>query len=89
MEPLKVGGQIIESVEFSHDGQALATAGSNKRISLLDVGMGAVTHYIEPQRSRVLSVSFDRHARSIVTVSEDKTVVIAPVTVAESDVGDL
>jgi WD40 repeat protein len=87
MDPLKVGGQIIESMEFSHDGQTLAIAGSNKRISLLDVGMGTVTHYIEPQRSRVLSVSFDQYARNVVTVSEDKTVVIAPVTVTGPDFG--
>jgi WD40 repeat protein len=89
LEPLKVGGQIIESMEFSYDGQTLVVAGSNKRISLFDVGMGTVTHYVELQRSRILSVSFDQFARKIVSVSEDKTVVIAPVTVAAQDVGDL
>jgi WD40 repeat protein len=89
LEPLKVGGQIIESMEFSHDGQTLAVAGSNKRISLFDIGMGTVTHYVELQRSRILSISFDQFARNIVSVTKDKTVIIAPVTLVAPGVGDL
>ncbi|KAK8882634.1 hypothetical protein M9Y10_045276 [Tritrichomonas musculus] len=73
---IKVGGELIEKIEFSHDGQTLAIASSNKRVSLLDMMM--LEHpFIEQQRSRIISISFNSDSSQIVSASEDKTVIIA------------
>jgi WD40 repeat protein len=76
---IKIGGQLIERMEFSADGQTLAIAASNRKALLMDMSTKTVTSSIDPQRSRVLSVSFNKSMDKLVMVSEDKTVVVAPV----------
>lgn len=79
---IKVGGELIEKIEFSNDGRTLAIAGSNKRISLLDMAM--LEHpYNEQQRSRIISISFNHDSTQIVSASEDKTVIIADIIEGE------
>jgi WD40 repeat protein len=73
---LKLGGQLIERMEFSPDGQTLAIAASNKKVYLMNMATRSVTDSIEPQRSRILSVSFNQAANRLVSVSEDKTVAL-------------
>jgi hypothetical protein len=74
---LKIGGELIEKLEFSPDGQTLAIAQSNRAVSLFDVRKMEVVDRFEKQRSRVLSISFCPEGDRIVAISEDKTVVIA------------
>lgn len=76
---LKIGGHLVEKLEFSSDGRTLAIAQSNKKMALLDIEALSVTSEISPQMSRVLCVSFNRDCDQVVSVSEDKTVMIAPV----------
>jgi WD40 repeat protein len=81
---MKIGEQLIEKVQFSHHGQWLAARQSNRGITLMDIRAPdnlEVLGRFEKQRSRVLAVSFDRDDTQIVCVSEDKTVVIAPLIV--------
>ena len=83
IQEIKVGGELIEKLEFSRDGRTLAIAGSNKRISLLDMSM--LEHpFIEQQRSRVISISFNSDSSQIVSASEDRTVIIANIIDDES-----
>jgi WD40 repeat protein len=80
---VKVGGQLIERMEFAPDGQTLAIAQSNRGVTLMDVRNMEVSDRFEKQRSRILSVSLNTAADRLVSVSEDKTVVIVPIVVNE------
>jgi WD40 repeat protein len=80
---LKLGGQLIEKMEFAPDGQVLAIAQSNRGVTLMDIRTMEPGDRFEKQRSRILSVSFDTTGSRLVSVSEDKTVVIAHVSVNE------
>jgi WD40 repeat protein len=83
MMDLKVGGQLIESLEFSPDGYTVAVGQSNRGVSLLDARVMEVVDRFEKQRSRVLSVSFSPEGDRIVAVSEDKTVVVVPLEIKD------
>jgi WD40 repeat protein len=76
---IKIGGQLVERMEFSEDGHTLAIAASNRKVLLMDMNTRTVSSSIDPQRSRVYSASFNRDMDKLISVSEDKTVVIAPV----------
>jgi WD40 repeat protein len=78
---MKVGGHLIEQLEFSPDGQTLAIAQSNRGVILLDVRTISVLDRFEKQRSRILSISFSPPGDKIMSISEDKTVVIVPLTI--------
>ena len=80
---IKIGGHLIEKLQFSRDGKTLAIAGSNKRVSLLDMAMLQFP-YIEQQRSRVISIAFNPDCSKLVSVSEDKTVLIADIIQEEN-----
>ena len=76
---LKIGGHLVEKLEFSSDGRTLAIAQSNRKMAMLDMATRTVCSEIDPQRSRVLCVSFNRDCDQMVSVSEDKTVIVVPV----------
>lgn len=80
---IKVGGQLIEKIEFSQDGNTLAIASSNKRVSLLDMRKLEFP-YLEQQLSRIISVSFNSDSTKIVSASEDRTVLIANIVEKEN-----
>jgi WD40 repeat protein len=70
-------------MEFAPDGQTLAVAQSNRAVTLMDIRTMEISDQFEKQRSRILSVSFNTAGDRLVSVSEDRTVVIAPVAINE------
>lgn len=78
---LKIGGELIEKLQFSDDGMTLLVAGSNHRITMLDMRSdGALMDYIDDkQKSRILDVSFNCDADKVLSICDDETVMIAPV----------
>lgn len=75
---VNVGGCLVESLDYSSDGQFLAVAQSNRCVSLIDLNAhpAAVCSKIEPHRSRAISVAFNHDGTQLVCIGEDKTVVI-------------
>ncbi|KAH0788113.1 WD-40 repeat-containing protein [Histomonas meleagridis] len=75
----KIGGKLIESMEFTQDGYTLAIASSDRTIRLMDMRTKTISDELKPQRSRILSVSFNNASTKLVSISEDQTAIIANV----------
>lgn len=83
---VKVGKlELVESMEFTKDGNTLAIGTSDRSIKLMDIRNRQIISEFRPQRSRVLSVSFNYDNTQLVSVSEDKTVIIADVAPSLSE----
>jgi WD40 repeat protein len=64
----------IPSLDFSHDGKRLATAGCDSTLKVWDVSTGALLHTFQGHKGRVMKVAFSGDDRTIVTAGYDKTV---------------
>ena len=83
---IKVGRlQLVESMTFSRDGNTLAIGASDRSVKLMDIRNKQIISEFKPQRSRVLSVAFNHESTQLVSVSEDKTVIIADVVPSLSE----
>jgi WD40 repeat protein len=63
----------VDAVEWSHDGQTIATAGSDRKLTILAAASGAVSRVVET-KGRPLSIAFARDNKSLF-VSTDSRIV--------------
>ena len=64
-------------------GNTLLVAGSNHRLSLLDMRSFVMDYVDDKQKSRIIDVSFNCDADKVLSISDDETVMIAPVVTTE------